>query len=122
MNYQHRAQKSYLYLCVVTLLGTYNQIFAAPLNSKSLVNSAPTSQPLLIQKIQDAQISAQQPTLDPYPGKARLTFNKDGTFKITVFSDLHFGENPWDSWGPQQDVNSTILMNKVLADEKPDYV
>ena len=60
--------------------------------------------------------------LDPYPTKPRVTFNKDGTFKITVFSDLHFGENPWDDWGPQQDVNSTQLMRTVLADERPDYV
>ncbi|KAF8805826.1 Metallo-dependent phosphatase [Phlegmacium glaucopus] len=60
--------------------------------------------------------------LDPYPGKARLTFKPDGTFKLTVFSDLHFGENPWDVWGPQQDVNSTALMRTVLGDEKPDYV
>lgn len=60
--------------------------------------------------------------LDPYPTKPRIMFNKDGTFKITVFSDLHYGENPWDAWGPQQDVNSTELMNIVLASEKPDYV
>ncbi|KAI0777503.1 Metallo-dependent phosphatase [Trametes elegans] len=60
--------------------------------------------------------------LDPYPHKPRLTFRGDGTFKITVFSDLHYGENPWDDWGPQQDVDSTQLMNTVLKDEKPDYV
>ena len=60
--------------------------------------------------------------LNPYANKPRLTFTKDGTFKITVFSDLHFGENPWDAWGPQQDVNSIQLMNTVLTSEKPDYV
>ena len=60
--------------------------------------------------------------LNPYPDKPRLTFKEDGTFNITVFSDLHYGENPWDAWGPQQDVNSTILMNTVLTSEKPDYV
>ena len=60
--------------------------------------------------------------LDPYPTKPRITFRADGTFKITVFSDLHYGENPWDAWGPQQDANSTELMRIVLADEKPDYV
>lgn len=60
--------------------------------------------------------------LNPYPTKPRVTFRPDGTFKITVFSDLHYGENPWDAWGPQQDVNSTELMKIVLADEKPDYV
>lgn len=38
-----------------------------------------------------------------------------------VFSDLHYGENPWDVWGPEQDKNSTILMKTVLKEE-PDYV
>ena len=60
--------------------------------------------------------------LNPYVNKPKLTFRKDGTFKITVFSDLHYGENPWDDWGPEQDVNSTRLMNTVLTSEKPDYV
>ncbi|KAI1798381.1 Metallo-dependent phosphatase [Ganoderma leucocontextum] len=60
--------------------------------------------------------------LNPYADKPRLTFRKDGTFKIAVFSDLHYGENPWDDWGPQQDFNSTRLMNAVLTSEKPDYV
>jgi hypothetical protein len=60
--------------------------------------------------------------LDPYPTKPRLTFKPDGTLKITVFSDLHYGENAWDAWGPQQDVNSTRLMNTVLSSEMPDFV
>lgn len=60
--------------------------------------------------------------LNPYPTKPRLTFRSNGTFKITVFSDLHYGENAWDVWGPQQDVNSTRLMNTVLDSEKPDFV
>ena len=61
------------------------------------------------------------PNLNPYPSKPRLAFTDSGTFKITVFSDLHYGENPWDVWGPVQDINSTRLMNIVLASEKPDY-
>ncbi|TDL24537.1 Metallo-dependent phosphatase [Rickenella mellea] len=60
--------------------------------------------------------------LDPYPHKSKITFKEDGTFKITVFSDLHYGENPWDDWGPIQDINSTTLISAVLADEKPDYI
>ncbi|KAI0726562.1 Metallo-dependent phosphatase [Fomitopsis betulina] len=60
--------------------------------------------------------------LNPYPTKPRVTFRSDGTFRITVFSDLHYGENPWDAWGLQQDANSTELLKIVLADEKPDYV
>ena len=60
--------------------------------------------------------------LNPYASKPRLTFRDDGTFKITVFSDLHYGENPWDDWGPEQDINSSQLMNTVLSSETPDYV
>ncbi|KAH9477637.1 putative inactive purple acid phosphatase 16 [Psilocybe cubensis] len=77
---------------------------------------------IVIPSLQSHDVSVPPDSINPYPGKPRLLFKKDGTFKITVFSDLHFGENPWDDWGPEQDVNSTILMNAVLADEKPDYV
>lgn len=59
--------------------------------------------------------------LNPYPDKPRITFRPDGTFKITVFSDLHFGEGPETVWGPEQDSNSTRLMRKVLPEEKPDF-
>ncbi|KAI3615490.1 calcineurin-like phosphoesterase [Moniliophthora roreri] len=62
-----------------------------------------------------------QDELNPYPTKPKLTFGADGTFKVTVFSDLHFGENPWDTWGPEHDANSVKLMKSVLQDEKPDY-
>ncbi|TCD68154.1 hypothetical protein EIP91_011432 [Steccherinum ochraceum] len=78
---------------------------------------------LLLQTSHAAVLQARlSQSLNPYPNKPRVTFAADGTFKITVFSDLHYGENAWDVWGPQQDVNSTALMNKVLPDEKPDYV
>ncbi|KAG8931959.1 hypothetical protein FRC02_001839 [Tulasnella sp. 418] len=60
--------------------------------------------------------------LNPYPLKPRLVFREDGTFKLSVFSDLHFGENPWDDWGPEQDRKSLIVMNDMLRFEKPDYV
>ncbi|KAJ6543028.1 Metallo-dependent phosphatase-like protein [Mycena capillaripes] len=60
--------------------------------------------------------------LNPYPEKKRLTFRADGTFKITIFSDLHFGENPGDGIGPVKDRNSTRLMRAILRDEEPDYV
>lgn len=45
-----------------------------------------------------------------------------GTFKLTVFSDLHFGENPWDDWGPEQDRKSIIVMTDMLKLERPDFV
>jgi hypothetical protein len=80
----------------------------------ALANAAP----LLDQTI----ASAASDELNPYPTKLRLTFNPSGTFKMAIFSDLHYGENPWDAWGPQQDVNSAKLMRTVLADEQPDYV
>jgi hypothetical protein len=60
--------------------------------------------------------------LDPYPDKPRLIFRRDGTFKITIFSDHHFGENPHDGVGAVKDANSTRLMRAILHDEQPDYV
>jgi hypothetical protein len=60
--------------------------------------------------------------LNPYPNKPRLVFRQDGTFKLSVFSDLHFGENPWDDWGPEQDRKSLIVMRNMLELEKPDFV
>ena len=57
---------------------------------------------------------------DAHPGKPKLTF-KD-SFKIVVFSDLHFGERQETDWGPEQDVKSTKLMNEILDAEKPNFV
>ncbi|KAI3335160.1 Metallo-dependent phosphatase [Ustulina deusta] len=51
-----------------------------------------------------------------------LTFRADGTFQISVFEDLHFGENAWDQWGPQQDINSVKVINEVLENESPGLV
>ncbi|KAJ0119667.1 calcineurin-like phosphoesterase [Diaporthe amygdali] len=51
-----------------------------------------------------------------------LKFRDDGTFQISIFEDLHFGENAWDSWGPQQDVNSVKVMNQILNNEFPQLV
>jgi len=53
---------------------------------------------------------------------ARLHFNASGQFKIAQFADLHFGEAENTLWGPQQDINSTRVMNRVLAWEVPDLV
>ncbi|THH04195.1 hypothetical protein EW145_g5704 [Phellinidium pouzarii] len=85
-----------------------------------LVDALPAAKPQLV--VNEQRATSTHVNLDPYAGKPRVTFRKDGTFKITVFSDLHFGENPWDAWGPEQDVNSTRLMRTVLRDEQPDYV
>ncbi|KAJ6103836.1 hypothetical protein N7486_004058 [Penicillium sp. IBT 16267x] len=53
---------------------------------------------------------------------APLKFAKDGTFQISILEDLHFGENAWDTWGPEQDVNSVAVINRVLNVESPDLV
>ncbi|KAI0849973.1 Metallo-dependent phosphatase [Daldinia vernicosa] len=51
-----------------------------------------------------------------------LTFKSDGTFQISIFEDLHFGENAWDQWGPQQDINSVKVINEILEAESPGLV
>ena len=53
--------------------------------------------------------------------KAKISLTKDNTFHISVFSDLHYGENE-DDFGIEQDHKSTALMRKVLAWEQPDFV
>ncbi|KAI6781898.1 uncharacterized protein J7T54_005108 [Emericellopsis cladophorae] len=52
----------------------------------------------------------------------QLKFSDDGTFQLSIFEDLHFGENYWDSWGPQQDINSVKVLQKVLDSDPPDLV
>ncbi|KAH7316692.1 Metallo-dependent phosphatase-like protein [Stachybotrys elegans] len=51
-----------------------------------------------------------------------LKMKDDGSFQIAIFSDLHFGENAWDSWGPQQDINTVKVIEKVLDSDRPDLV
>ncbi|KAI1429628.1 Metallo-dependent phosphatase [Xylaria sp. FL1777] len=51
-----------------------------------------------------------------------LTFRADGTFQVSIFEDLHFGENAWDQWGPQQDINSVKVINEILDKESPGLV
>ncbi|KAI0077617.1 Metallo-dependent phosphatase [Panus rudis PR-1116 ss-1] len=92
------------------------RVTIAALLSLAIVASKAASVPIVHAR-QQAVID-----IDPYPTKPRITFKTDGTFKITVFSDLHYGENPWDDWGPVQDINSARLMRTVLASEKPDFV
>ncbi|KAI0196654.1 Metallo-dependent phosphatase-like protein [Xylaria flabelliformis] len=51
-----------------------------------------------------------------------LTLRADGTFQVAIFEDLHFGENAWDQWGPQQDINSVKVINEILDKESPGLV
>ncbi|KZO91967.1 Metallo-dependent phosphatase [Calocera viscosa TUFC12733] len=56
----------------------------------------------------------------------KLTFGKDGTFKVVSFSDMHFGERwgnlSWADWGPANDALTQQVHATVLDQEKPDYV
>lgn len=51
-----------------------------------------------------------------------LHLTSNGTFQLSVFEDLHYGEAENLVWGPQQDVNSTRVMNTVLNEEKQQLV
>ena len=70
-----------------------------------------------------------------------LKFTSEGTFQISIFEDLHFGESTyftslnvsmlkvltvhtdaWDQWGPQQDIWSIYVENQVLTAESPQLV
>ncbi|KAK4565551.1 hypothetical protein LTR86_004168 [Recurvomyces mirabilis] len=58
-----------------------------------------------------------------YGGEGRtLRFTGSGTFQVSVFEDLHYGEAEDLVWGPQQDLNSTRVMNSILDDEHPQLV
>ncbi|PIN20071.1 putative DNA repair exonuclease SIA1 [Handroanthus impetiginosus] len=51
-----------------------------------------------------------------------LRMQAGARFKIALFADLHFGEDAWTEWGPQQDLNSVRVMSTVLDKEQPDFV
>ena len=53
--------------------------------------------------------------------KAQLRLVDDSTFQISVFSDLHYGENE-STFGIPADKNSAALMRQVLSQEKPNFV
>ncbi|UNI18057.1 hypothetical protein JDV02_004353 [Purpureocillium takamizusanense] len=55
---------------------------------------------------------------DPPPP---LRFRDSGTFHLSVFSDLHFGEDQAGD-GPAQDRNSVRVLGAVLDAERPDLV
>ncbi|CAC9889749.1 unnamed protein product [Aureobasidium pullulans] len=46
-----------------------------------------------------------------------LRLSPDGSFQLSIFSDLHFGEAEDTLWGPLQDVKSARVMNSVLDAE-----
>ena len=52
----------------------------------------------------------------PYP-----QLNVQGEFRISIFSDLHYGEEE-HGWGIDQDQKSTKVIERILHDEDPDIV
>lgn len=57
---------------------------------------------------------------DPYHGtRPRVTFARDGSFRLLVLSDLHLGER---DRAVEKDARTVSLMRQVLHDETPDYV
>ncbi|KAJ4970233.1 hypothetical protein NE237_003332 [Protea cynaroides] len=56
------------------------------------------------------------------PTEKPLQFSSNSSFKIALFSDLHYGENSWTDWGPRQDAKSDRVMSTVLDQEEPDFV
>ncbi|KAJ4165649.1 hypothetical protein LMH87_007273 [Akanthomyces muscarius] len=50
-----------------------------------------------------------------------LRFREDGTFHISVFSDLHMGMYANSARGPKQDAKSVSVLASVLDIEKPDF-
>ncbi|KAL7803922.1 Metallo-dependent phosphatase-like protein [Trichoderma afarasin] len=52
----------------------------------------------------------------------QLRFTPEGTFQMTVFNDLHFGEAENTDWGPLQDVDTLLVMETVLKKESPQLV
>jgi hypothetical protein len=52
---------------------------------------------------------------------APLRFTSGGRFKVSLFADLHYGENAWTDWGPAQDDGSDRVMATVLDAEKPGH-
>ncbi|PON28925.1 calcineurin-like phosphoesterase [Trichoderma gamsii] len=52
----------------------------------------------------------------------QLRFTPKGTFQMTVFNDLHFGEAENTDWGPLQDVDTLRVMKTVLEKESPQLV
>ncbi|KAN0045324.1 hypothetical protein ACTA71_005701 [Dictyostelium dimigraforme] len=47
-----------------------------------------------------------------------LRFNKNNRFKIIQFTDIHFGEGENETWGKEQDKNSTKVMNTIIDKEE----
>lgn len=60
-------------------------------------------------------------TLSRVESKPLLRLDSNGQFHISIFSDLHYGEEE-DGWGIAQDAKSNAVIKDILAHEKPPFV
>lgn len=51
-----------------------------------------------------------------------LYFSSSGQFKISIFEDLHFGEDEFSTWAPQHDAQTLRVMANLLEAENPNFV
>lgn len=97
-----------------------NKVWASSLIAKSLVLLALLGTLLLTRVVSRDSLHNQQQ--QPALSFSLTSPFKDPSFQITIFADLHFGEEPSTIWGPEQDVNTTRAMEAVLSHETPDLV
>jgi hypothetical protein len=70
---------------------------------------------------QSVTLSSRQPTHSILGNDGKLRVDQNYEFLITIFSDLHYGEEE-DGWGIDQDVNSTKVVRDILGWEDSDLV
>ncbi|KAI9208521.1 Metallo-dependent phosphatase-like protein [Polychytrium aggregatum] len=97
-------------------IGLWYGVWGGPKGASSSSPSSPSPTSTVVE-------FADQPTgYELYnPKRAKLRFNKNGSFKIATYGDLHYGETPSTAWGPLQDASSTGVLEAVLLAENPDF-
>ncbi|PQE28591.1 calcineurin-like phosphoesterase protein [Rutstroemia sp. NJR-2017a WRK4] len=71
--------------------------------------------------LQSFTLSSRQPTHSILGNDVKLRVDQNYEFLITIFSDLHYGEEE-DGWGIDQDVNSTKVIRDILEWENSNLV
>ncbi|OAQ89688.1 metallophosphoesterase [Purpureocillium lilacinum] len=66
--------------------------------------------------------AAPSPMAARYDHEKRLRFRVDGSFHLSVFSDLHFGEKQGTAEGHKRDEKTITVMNNVLDADPTDLV
>jgi hypothetical protein len=92
---------------ILAIIAIFNTMFLPNLVSRWL-----TATSIFLSRDPNSSKHAHQPF---------LRLNDNNEFQITIFSDLHYGEEE-NGWGIDQDVNSTRVMNAILDSEDSDFV